>query len=579
MDEMESEKWAREEFGSAALGDKRRTARLVQMTQRMAQKPAGKLTRVFEFAGELEGAYRFVENEDVSIEEMERARGEACARRLAGQEVAVVAVDQTSIELREHRKTKNMGSVGTRRSGARGVQTMVALALTEEGVPMGAAGLRAWLRDEVPSPMRKNGRTGKRNDKRPPEARESFHWIETFDLCHEQLRLHAPGTRAWYQVDQGADYWRVFEWASEHDVWLTARVCHERVVTNRGHKSYLHPWIADRPVAYRFDLELPARSGRPARTAHLRVRYATTTIRYMTTQKKELHLRLSVVAVHEPRPPADAEPLDWLLLTTFPVETDADAARVIANYKLRWRRIEVIDRDQAHPQFGVAPGQRRHHAREELAREQLRRRDPQHPARLEHLRPRLADRRLGPLEHPAAARREHLARGRQLERPPVPREQLDPDLGLERRQPAADRLLRQLERARGRDEPPVIGDGEEDPERLEFHARRAAMLPNPRSIADLDPPFARARRHHPGAATCGPLLALHRAPPLHRGNSTILPLRPSRTACATASAARSSGYVASTSDVISPANSICANSAYSARTCSRGSLRRLRSRE
>ena len=79
---MESTAWAQEEFGGAELGDKRRTERLKAMAARMAEKPGGKLTRVFESVAEREGAYRFIENSDVSIAEMERARCEACARRL-----------------------------------------------------------------------------------------------------------------------------------------------------------------------------------------------------------------------------------------------------------------------------------------------------------------------------------------------------------------------------------------------------------------------------------------------------------------------------------------------------------------
>lgn len=303
----------------------------------MAESPAGKLTQVFDDGAELEGAYRFVESDKVSTEELERARGEACARRLAQQEVAVIPVDQTSIMLREHRGTERMGSVGTRSSKARGVHAMVALGLDPEGVTLGVLGMVPWLRSEEPTPPRKNGRNGKRKDARPAEERESFHWLRTIDLCDEQLRLHAPRTRGWYQVDQGADYWRVFEWACTHEAWLTARICHERVVLRTRSEVELHEWIADQPVAYRLELELPEQPQRPARTAHVSVRFATGTIRYMETKKKELHLTLTVVAVTEPRPPADVTPIRWFLVTNYPVKTPEDAQRVLDNYTLRWR--------------------------------------------------------------------------------------------------------------------------------------------------------------------------------------------------------------------------------------------------
>ena len=74
---MESTTWSQDEFGTAELGDKRRTSRLKAMARGLADRPGGKMTRVFEFGAELEGAYRFLENKDVSVAELERARGEA----------------------------------------------------------------------------------------------------------------------------------------------------------------------------------------------------------------------------------------------------------------------------------------------------------------------------------------------------------------------------------------------------------------------------------------------------------------------------------------------------------------------
>lgn len=310
------------------------------MAERMAERPGGKLTRVYEFGAELEGAYRFVESGDVSIDEMERARGEACARRLADSSVTIIPVDETSINLPEHRRTEKFGSVGTRSSGARGVHVMTAVALDHEGVVLGVLHQDRWLRSEEVAPPRRSGRSGKRNDPRPAEERESFAWLRVLDGCQAQLQEHAPNARAWFQADQGADFWRVFAWAHDHDALLTARVGHPRVVYNRGRKNYLDPWIESQPVAYRYQLELPERVGNPARaarTANLSVRFGTTTLRFAMTTKKMLHIKLSVVAVTEPRPPEDAEPIDWLLLTTYPVETEEDAALVIRNYTLRWR--------------------------------------------------------------------------------------------------------------------------------------------------------------------------------------------------------------------------------------------------
>jgi hypothetical protein len=183
----------------------------------------------------------------------------------------------------------------------------------------------------------------RKGDKRRAEEKESFAWLRVLDGCHEQLTRHAPAACPWYQCDQGADFWQVFAWAQDHQALLTARVSHQRVVMNHGHKNYLHPWIAAQSVAYRYVLELPERVGqsaRAARTAHLSVRFGTTTIQFASTKKTKLPVTVSAVAVTEPRSPGDASPIDWLLLTTYPVVTIEDAALVIQNYVFRWRSEE-----------------------------------------------------------------------------------------------------------------------------------------------------------------------------------------------------------------------------------------------
>ena len=76
--------WARNEFGRAHLGDKRRTSRLVDMATAFAAKPGKPLPEVFGNWTELKAAYRFVDNDEATYERViaphiERTR-DACRR-------------------------------------------------------------------------------------------------------------------------------------------------------------------------------------------------------------------------------------------------------------------------------------------------------------------------------------------------------------------------------------------------------------------------------------------------------------------------------------------------------------------
>jgi hypothetical protein len=52
----EEAKWAAQTFGTASLGDSRRTTRLISMAARAAEVPAGKVSQVFRTDRELQGA-------------------------------------------------------------------------------------------------------------------------------------------------------------------------------------------------------------------------------------------------------------------------------------------------------------------------------------------------------------------------------------------------------------------------------------------------------------------------------------------------------------------------------------------
>src|SRR5688572_29694450 len=117
---MVSMRWAAQEFGQARLGDARRTRRLVSMGAQALATPGGKLTEVFSESAEREGAYRFVENEDIEVQEIADAAHRATVRRCFGAPLAWVPIDQTSLNLTDDKRQKGLGAVGTHQKGARG---------------------------------------------------------------------------------------------------------------------------------------------------------------------------------------------------------------------------------------------------------------------------------------------------------------------------------------------------------------------------------------------------------------------------------------------------------------------------
>ena len=140
------------------------------MLRRAAERPAGRLSEVFDSPAELQAAYEFVEGAFGS-ERVVRALEDATLRAAEGLEFAYVVLDGTSLTLTDRAKCKDFGSVGRRDAVARGLKVVDALALTPDGVPLGLLDLKFWARKPLSTTARYWRRQG--------STTETRHWVET----------------------------------------------------------------------------------------------------------------------------------------------------------------------------------------------------------------------------------------------------------------------------------------------------------------------------------------------------------------------------------------------------------------
>lgn len=310
------------------------------MAARVAERPAAIVSDVFDVPAERQGAYDFVENERIAAEQLAAAAVRAAAYRARDEPIAVVAVDSSSFTLRDPNDQRSVGRVGSLTGGARGLQVMDALVLSEEGVALGVGGTCFWAREAVA----KN-----RSHKRvPPEQRESRFWNEVRNKTRAEFASIAPDTRLWFVHDRGSDCWPVIVDAVDHreNEYTTIRAAWDRRAF-RGHRerkevTFTHNerlWaVLNRsPVKGHFSLQLDANTGRQ-RTVVIDVRACAVTLDLLPLPKQS-HLRTPVWAVYARQrgtPPKDEKPIEWMLLTTYPVHTFEDARRVIEIYGLRW---------------------------------------------------------------------------------------------------------------------------------------------------------------------------------------------------------------------------------------------------
>lgn len=317
--------YAEETFGRAKLGDVRRTRRLVSMTRDAVLAPGGRITEVFRGA-KRQAAYDFVEHDEIAADEIAAAMFDSTARACRRDDRVLVAVDGTSLTLRDHGKTKDFGPIGTHNKGARGLKVMNALALTTQGIPIGVADQVWWVRGAKA-----------RSGYRPAAERESARWREVVDHTVERFGAIAPQTALHFLLDREGDaaltIHKLLE--SGHEFTVRANGTRNALVGSKR-KRVREALARSRPVA-QMAVDMPARGGRPARTAELDVRAAR-----MPLVLRDKHIgyprvvELTVVWARESRS-RRKDRLDWLLYTGLEVRTAQDACEAVRRYTLRWR--------------------------------------------------------------------------------------------------------------------------------------------------------------------------------------------------------------------------------------------------
>lgn len=327
--------WAQENFGRCELGDVRRTERVVQLVQQMAEHPDGSTPDQTERWADLKAAYRLIDREEVTFAAVATPHWEL-TRRLAHGVVLVIG-DTTELDFGFGRQARGLGPVGN--GFGRGFLLHNALlvdAATSEII--GLAGQEVFYRR--PKPKREN--TYQRTQR---EGKESEVWTRLI----ERIGPPADGVTYVHVFDRGADSLDVFcQLRAQRGEWVIRashlqRMVDELTTGGRAPRCTLQLVLDRQPVLGTYELSIRATKTEPARTAKLEVRIARVFVpprskRRTALQRKRQFTGVEqwVVEAREIDPPQGVSPVRWVLWSSRPVETFADAWRILADYERRW---------------------------------------------------------------------------------------------------------------------------------------------------------------------------------------------------------------------------------------------------
>jgi hypothetical protein len=303
------------------------------MAAQASMTPDGRITKTFVDAAEREAAFRFLEADTVSHQEIAEAAGRAAARRSAAYPWVFVPGDGSSLKITDGKGTKGLGLVGARKKAATGLQVMSAIAVAPDGTPLGLCAQEYWARKD------RSTRKSDKKDTRSVEEKETRYWLKLMDATRERFEKDAAGTRPWFQLDRGADAGIVMcdaLWSSEKS-FVTVRSAYDRRLADEQ-GGHLWGRLEAQEPACTYVLEVPGGEHRTARQAHMQLRHCAITVGVHIPGLGSAPVPMwAVLAREEGTAPKGEAALEWMLLTTYPVRSMQDAHLVVLGYSLRWR--------------------------------------------------------------------------------------------------------------------------------------------------------------------------------------------------------------------------------------------------
>lgn len=336
--EVDAHDWASRQFGSAQLGDRRRTRRLVSLAATLASAGGTSIAAacVADEAGR-EAGYRFANNEDVSVDELVAAGGRGTSSRLGDEREFLALCDSTTLIYHHDSVHDEMGDVGAPpRSTKRGIWAHnVLLVDRQTRVPLGLLHQDYWIRDVAQRGKKHQRRT------RPYEDKESYKWERGIDAARAYLSAEQQA-RTLFICDREADVFELVHALVTTSTRFVIRAVHNRALvaeedTAGDEQTYLWDGLeALEPVGQR-TLRVEQRGGRPARLAELALYAATMTFcAPKRLAKTHRSVTLRVVRVLEANPPEGVEALEWVLMTTEEGTDQTSVERIVDAYAARW---------------------------------------------------------------------------------------------------------------------------------------------------------------------------------------------------------------------------------------------------
>jgi hypothetical protein len=300
----------------------------------MAAQPAESLPKQMQTPPLLRAAYGLLNHPGVSLAALTAPHRRETLRQASQQPIVLFVEDTTMLDYTRQRAKSGLGPIGDGRGQGLLLHDTLAV-VPESRQVLGLAHGQVVLR--VPSQGRKRG----------PRSAESLVW----EVSAQQVG-RAPQGGLWVHVsDSGSDIFEYLATCRELDKHFLVRAYHNRKLVWPAEQPQADQALCQHALDYArqqppvpdsaYTITVPAHDQQPARRAVIALAWGQTAIAAPQCAGQALRQRgpltVWVLRAWEPDPPADVqEPVEWVLLSSVPINSLVEARRCIHWYTCRW---------------------------------------------------------------------------------------------------------------------------------------------------------------------------------------------------------------------------------------------------
>ncbi len=303
--------------------------RLTKLAAAMADTPDQSLPKQCGSWGDLKAAYRLLSHPQIDPPQITAVHRQSTRQRAQQEPVILCVQDTTDLNYTHRTAVRGLGKIGD--GQGRGFRQHTALGVCEDGRVLGVLHQEWFLTPEAPAGETRRQRQARWNE---PDI-----WADTA----RGIGAWAGSSRLIHVGDRHSDVFRFLDTCRELGHGFLVRAMHDRYL--EGGTERLWQRLQREPGRFRQTVKVgPQRTRhnrikRSRRTAQVTVRYAPVVLPPPQNDPRTAgHPPIQAWAIYvlEENPPAGETPLEWMLLSSEPVQNNADATRSLGWYRHRW---------------------------------------------------------------------------------------------------------------------------------------------------------------------------------------------------------------------------------------------------